>query len=260
MVDSISPCPRLNTFTPNNVESVNSALKQIRSLLIIDCLMEIALRSMQVGWNAQKQKWWGVLNPYASRKVHKLIAQLIWMKLMHARNQALPLQFDQKWEISWLSFKLFSKVVRCSCVTSQKLAYLASMHYLQGRTLVKWHLWLIIITTHDKQRFFKMLILRKPSLPYCRSCLKFPNKKCGRRSINFKKMGAFKEEYISLATSDRESTSVKLENVVYATNLVITARLERRKEKYWMFESLYCMMQLYQKFLIPFRAFFASNI
>lgn len=36
-----SPCPRFGTLTSNNVESVNGALKKIRKLPILDCLMAI---------------------------------------------------------------------------------------------------------------------------------------------------------------------------------------------------------------------------
>ncbi|KAF4315896.1 hypothetical protein BBO99_00008634 [Phytophthora kernoviae] len=36
-----SPCAQSNTLTSNNVESVNSALKELYSLSILDCLMEI---------------------------------------------------------------------------------------------------------------------------------------------------------------------------------------------------------------------------
>ena len=72
---AFSPCPRFNTLTSNNVESVNSALKEIRSLPIIDCLLEIE-RYVACKWaaNAQKVKRWGILTPYASRKVDKLMA------------------------------------------------------------------------------------------------------------------------------------------------------------------------------------------
>ena len=72
---AFSPCPRFNTLTSNNMESVNSALKEIRSLPIIDCLLEIECY-VACKWaaNAQKVKRWGVLTPYASRKVDKLMA------------------------------------------------------------------------------------------------------------------------------------------------------------------------------------------
>ena len=72
---AFSPYPRFDTLTSNNVESVKSALKEIRNLPIIDCLLEIE-RYVACKWadNAQKVKWWGVLTPYASRKVDKLMA------------------------------------------------------------------------------------------------------------------------------------------------------------------------------------------
>jgi hypothetical protein len=57
---AFSPRPRYNTLTSNNVEAVNSALKGIRSLPIIDYLMEIE-RYVARKWteNANKVKEWG---------------------------------------------------------------------------------------------------------------------------------------------------------------------------------------------------------
>ena len=58
----------------NNVVSVNSALKGIRCLPEIDCLLEIE-RYVACKWaeNAQKVRRWGELTPYTSRKVDKLM-------------------------------------------------------------------------------------------------------------------------------------------------------------------------------------------
>ena len=75
MVDSIFAMSKIQHFDSNNVESVNSALKEIRSISIIDYLLEIE-RYVACKWaaKAQKVKRWGVLTPYASRKVDKLMA------------------------------------------------------------------------------------------------------------------------------------------------------------------------------------------
>ena len=74
-----SPCPRYNTLTSNNVESVNSVFKSIRSLPTINCFMEIE-RYVASKWaeNVSKVKRWGVLTAYASRKVDKTLAAAAW--------------------------------------------------------------------------------------------------------------------------------------------------------------------------------------
>ena len=74
-----SPCLRYNTSTSDNVEAVNSVLRGIRSLPIIDCLMGIG---SYVGckWaeNISKLKGWEALTLYASRKVDKIMAAASW--------------------------------------------------------------------------------------------------------------------------------------------------------------------------------------
>ncbi|KAK1943167.1 hypothetical protein P3T76_005804 [Phytophthora citrophthora] len=71
-----SPCTRFNTLTSNNVESVNGALKGIRSLPILDCLMEIE-RYVARKWmeNTKKADIWGELTRYASRRVDKVLEE-----------------------------------------------------------------------------------------------------------------------------------------------------------------------------------------
>ncbi|KAK1930773.1 hypothetical protein P3T76_013730 [Phytophthora citrophthora] len=56
-----SPCTRFNTLTSNNVESVNCALTGIRSLPILDCLIEIE-RNVARKWmeKTKKADIWGV--------------------------------------------------------------------------------------------------------------------------------------------------------------------------------------------------------
>ena len=70
-----SPCPRYNTLTSNNVESVNSVFKSIRSLPTINCFMEIE-RYVASKWaeNVSKVKMWGVLTVYESCKADKVLA------------------------------------------------------------------------------------------------------------------------------------------------------------------------------------------
>nr|CCA16898.1 PREDICTED: hypothetical protein [Albugo laibachii Nc14] len=74
-----SPCPRYNTLTSNNVEAVNSVLKGIRSLPVIECFMGIE-RYAACKWveNVSKVKAWGVLIPYASHKVDELMNTAKW--------------------------------------------------------------------------------------------------------------------------------------------------------------------------------------
>ena len=113
-----SPCPRYNTLTSNNVEAVNSVFKGIRSLPVIDCLMGIE-RYVACKWaeNVSKGKGWGVLTPYASRKVDKILAAAKWGEIDECSTSCfivairsgvgnIPVKF---------AVQFCDKVVRCSC-------------------------------------------------------------------------------------------------------------------------------------------------
>ena len=95
-----SPCPRYYTLTSNNVEAVHSVPKGIRTLPIIDCLMGIE-RYVAFKWaeNIGKVKGWGVLTPYASRKVDKIMAAASGVKLINARPVATSSQPAQGWGV-----------------------------------------------------------------------------------------------------------------------------------------------------------------
>ena len=130
---AFSPCPRFNTSTSNNVKSVNSALKEIHSLPIIDCLLGIERYvACKRAANAQKVKRWGILTPYASRKVDKLMATdclcevdaclqssfIVAIRPGVGNHMAKPL------------VQFFDKLYDARAVTSKTLARLAFMHYL----------------------------------------------------------------------------------------------------------------------------------
>ena len=106
-------------MTSNDVESVNSALKGIRCLPIIDCLLEIE-RYVACKWdeNAQKVRRWRELTPYASRKVDKLIV-LNYLGGFDECSQscfivAIPTGFGNL--TAKFSVQILANVVRYSCV------------------------------------------------------------------------------------------------------------------------------------------------
>ena len=113
-----SPCPRYNTLTSNNVEAVNSVFKGIRSLPVIDCLMGIE-RYVACKWaeNVSKGKRWGVLTPYASRKVDKILAAAKWGEIDECSTSCFIVAIRSGvWNIPVkFAVQFCDKVVRCSC-------------------------------------------------------------------------------------------------------------------------------------------------
>ena len=83
MVNSLYPCSRYNTLTSDNVNRLTSCLR-IRShpvILLDGYKRHVACKCTE---NSETMEGYGVLTPYASRKVDNLIDVVKWGKLMYA--------------------------------------------------------------------------------------------------------------------------------------------------------------------------------
>lgn len=69
-----SPCPRFGTLTSNNAESVNGALRKIRKLPILDCLMAIEhYVGEEVGVKHRNLVEVGLLTHHVTTKMEKVL-------------------------------------------------------------------------------------------------------------------------------------------------------------------------------------------
>lgn len=120
-----SPCPRFGTLTSNNVESVNGALRKIRKLPILDCLMSIE-RYIGDKWtsNSANALKWGLLTHRASKRMEKhlslnpsiLVSQQsesAFVVTEYVRRGEPPAEF---------AVQLFEKRVVCTCGYTKDMA------------------------------------------------------------------------------------------------------------------------------------------
>ncbi|KAK1944087.1 hypothetical protein P3T76_003999 [Phytophthora citrophthora] len=107
-----SPCTRFNTLTFNNVESVNCALQGIRSLPILDCLIEIE-RYVARKWveNTKKADTLGELTRYASRRADKVLEDTVSGSI--DANSSTNYVVEIKHEFA---LQLCDGVVKCLCL------------------------------------------------------------------------------------------------------------------------------------------------
>jgi hypothetical protein len=113
-----SPCPRFGTLTLNNVESINRALRKIRKLPVLDCLMAIEryIGEKWVSNNANAVNW-GLLTHRTTARVKRLLSINSSIEVsQHSESSFVVTEYTKRGEapIEYI-VQLFETSVTCSC-------------------------------------------------------------------------------------------------------------------------------------------------
>lgn len=117
-----SAVPRFGTVTSNNVESVNSVLRHIRSLPILDCLMAIE-RYVGTKWfeNCEKGSDWSLLTKTMNKRMESVVRSAHGAIVLANSPSSMVVRVSDGQRFSEFAVRISADSVSCSCGYSKDM-------------------------------------------------------------------------------------------------------------------------------------------